>query len=90
MYEPDAREKYKRVKNVDVLVPGIILNPIVPWFGYSADGIVCKNDEVICLWEDKTPAQRKKKGYKQISKSLEYIDQNTGRLKHKTCFMACY
>ena len=31
-----------------------MFKPVLPWLGYSADGLVCKGDVVKKLWECKT------------------------------------
>lgn len=70
MFEEDARECYSRSKkNVEVIAPGIFIHSLVPWLGFSADGIICKDKKAVRLWECKTP----KVGLKNNAESLKTI-----------------
>ncbi|XP_026285705.1 uncharacterized protein LOC113211528 [Frankliniella occidentalis] len=88
-YEPYALKKYLLDENkkgfgiVDSMQVGIVVNPLVPWLGYSADAIIYKDRKMFKLWENKTPVKGQIIGASDICDHLAYIDQSTGLLKKK-------
>ena len=64
MCEPEARDCFERDNPESEIVQiGILINPLLPWLGYSADGIVCTNKSIEnkSLWECKALKLGKKK-----------------------------
>ncbi|KAK3931646.1 Sec-independent protein translocase protein TatC [Frankliniella fusca] len=82
-YEDDGRDSYlKNNPSVKVVTTGIFVHPLVPWLGYSADGIVFENDSPVKLLEIKVPVKGNKFSPSTIKKELKYLDKS-GHLKHK-------
>ncbi|KAK3920208.1 Trigger factor [Frankliniella fusca] len=88
-YEPYALKKYLVEENktclecIDSMQVGIVINPLLPWLGFSADAIIFKNREMFKLWENKTPVKGNTINALQICQHLSYIDRSTGLLKKK-------
>lgn len=87
VYEPYALDKYileenKMQSGIESMKVGIVINPLLPWLGFSADGVICKNNVVNKLWETKTPVAGKNVHASSICKRLTYMDKE-GKLKHK-------
>lgn len=85
-YEPYALSKYvaeEKLKgsNVDSMQIGIVINPLVPWLGFSADAVIYKNKELWKLWENKTPVKGRIYDATEICSYAECIDKSTGLLK---------
>ncbi|KAK3920156.1 Actin cytoskeleton-regulatory complex protein END3 [Frankliniella fusca] len=82
-YEGDGRDAYlKKNPNKKIISARIFVHPLVPWLGYSADGIVFENDLPTKLLEIKVPVKGNKFPPNTVQKELEYLDAN-GHLKHK-------
>ncbi len=62
---------------------GIVINPLLPWLGFSADAIIFKNRKMFKLWENKTPVKGQSINSLQICQNLSYIHRSTGLLKKK-------
>ena len=72
--EEDDKEVFES-KNPEkkIVRAGILIHPLVPWLGYSTDGIICENSVPTSLWENKAlKAGRKKNAdeLKNVAKCL--------------------
>lgn len=81
--EIKAKVCYEEAKgNVKVENVGILINPAVPWLGYSADGIVHVSGKIGRLWEVKTPVKGATNGASTICEVLPYMKKEN-KLKEK-------
>lgn len=84
MYEKDAKERYEESTGNTIVEVGILVHPLVPWFGYSADGLIFENGECVRLWENKTPKCGKTCDASTICQKAECMDRNENlKQKHK-------
>lgn len=83
MYEGNSKASYQKENPTCSIVNcGIIINPPVPWLGYSPDGIIFVNGEVARLFETKTPKCGKFHGKSTICKNLSYMKDNHLKERH--------
>ncbi|KAJ8668901.1 hypothetical protein QAD02_000160 [Eretmocerus hayati] len=69
--EPRARDWYTKTTNKDVLLAGLMVNPAVPWLGYSPDGIVPQLNRII---EIKCPCKYKDLSLQEMVRALSFVD----------------
>jgi len=72
-------------KNMSQIVElGFLMNPIVPWLGFSPDGIICVNN-TLKLWENKTASGKAAvgKGADTLCYFVNYMEGGKLRNKHK-------
>ena len=84
MYEDDARECYSLKYSRLVANAGIIVNPLVPWLGFSPDGIIIEDSVPTRLWENKTPAKGKEKDAQDLG--ISHTCMKDGKLKEKHAY----
>lgn len=72
-----ARKCYEEKMTCTVQQLGLIVNPEVPWLGYSPDGYVAKSDSLI---EIKCPILGKTKNLSEVLPTLKYYNINTNSL----------
>ncbi|XP_034238938.1 uncharacterized protein LOC117643889 [Thrips palmi] len=87
LYESYALKKYvleesKKQAGLESVKVGILINPLLPWLGFSADAVICINNVVSKLWENKTPVAGRRVNASGICKHLAYMNKE-GKLKHK-------
>lgn len=83
MYEGNSRDSYaNKYPSLQVVSAGIFVHPLVPWRGYSADGIVFENGLPTKLLEIKVPVKGKTFPPSTVKNELNYLD-SSGHLKHK-------
>lgn len=78
--EPKAREWYKNATKSYVLETGLMINPSIPWLGYSPDGLVLAKKKII---EIKCPVSGKNAFARDIINSLKYIEINGENIELK-------
>ncbi|CAN7976848.1 unnamed protein product, partial [Ixodes persulcatus] len=73
--EPQALEKYMQLPNNIVTKLGLVVHPLVPWLGYSPDGIVFKSESPAILIEVKSPRLGKTRKAIDLAqeKKLQYL-----------------
>lgn len=76
--EPKAIEVYEKLKNKKVTKPGLLINPCIPWLGYSPDGVL--EDRII---EVKSPVSGKDTSGMECLKKLPYLNKNEENLSLK-------
>ena len=85
MYEANARDCFERKNSQSQVVQtGILINPILPWLGYSADGIVCEENNTVneTLWECKSLKAGRKKTAAELKTAASCMDpKKEGKLK---------
>ncbi|KAK3918305.1 tRNA dimethylallyltransferase [Frankliniella fusca] len=82
MYEDDARDCYTKMYSKPVAIAGIIVNPLVPWLGFSPDGIIMDNDKPFRVWENKTPVKGQNVDGTNIGSCYSSMTKD-GKLKEK-------
>lgn len=75
----------QRFPDIKIHSLGLVIQPKVPWLGYSADGV---NIADKCLIEVKCPASGKKQTCSEVIKHLSYIDKNTFTLKRNHAYFS--
>lgn len=84
MFEDRALRCYERkfsVRNINNL--GIFINPMTPWLGYSADGVVTIDGVIDRLWEVKSPVKGGQYGADEICNYIPYMKEKRLKEKHK-------
>ncbi|XP_075536681.1 uncharacterized protein LOC142571884 [Dermacentor variabilis] len=73
--EKPALEEYALKTGNAVSTVGLVVNPIVPWLGFSPDGIVFRHGKPAMLLEIKSPTRGKTESIAQLvkQKKLPYI-----------------
>ncbi|CAN8002354.1 unnamed protein product, partial [Ixodes hexagonus] len=73
--EPQALEKYMQLSNSIVTKLGLVVHPLVPWLGYSPDGIVFKSESPAILLEVKSPRLGKTRKASDLAQEnkLQYL-----------------
>lgn len=70
--EPKARKCYERCTGLVVVQTGLLINLVIPWLGYSSDGIVVGKKII----EIKCPIVGKKQGATEMITNVPWIDQS--------------
>lgn len=71
--EPKARELYINCTGRNVICLGFLVDPNLPWFGYSPDGIV----DGECIIEVKCPVSGKKNTILNVVAELSYLKKRS-------------
>ncbi|XP_065290814.2 uncharacterized protein [Dermacentor albipictus] len=73
--ERPATEEYTRKSGNEVTALGFVINPVIPWLGFSPDGVVFKNGQPSVLLEVKSPVRGKHAKICELikEKKLPYI-----------------
>ncbi|XP_072145574.1 uncharacterized protein [Dermacentor andersoni] len=73
--ERPATEEYTRKTGNEVTALGFVINPVVPWLGFSPYGVVFKNGQLSVLLEVKSPVRGKQAKICELIKDnkLPYI-----------------
>lgn len=76
--EGPALREYTRLTTNNVTKLGLVVNPLVPWLGYSPDGVVFRDGQPNILLEVKSPQQGKtRKAFELVTeKKLAYVKQD--------------
>ncbi|KAH9383240.1 hypothetical protein HPB48_024357 [Haemaphysalis longicornis] len=73
--EPEATATYENLMANEVTQVGFYVHPLLPWLGYSPDGVIFKEGKPAILLEIKSPVsgQEKKAAELAADKKLRYI-----------------
>lgn len=69
--EPESRKCYEEKTKSTVLETGLMVNPSIPWLGYSPDGILPKKNKII---EIKCPVAGRTKPIKAFLQTLKFLE----------------
>lgn len=79
-----ARKSYAKKMQVEVTCLGFIVNPKIPWLGYSPDGFIENKNKLI---EIKCPFAGKMKPLFEVLNTINYIDKNFSLKKNHPYYL---
>lgn len=84
MFEVRALRCYeKKFSNMKINNLGLFINPLTPWLGYSADGIVTVDGVIDRLWEVKSPVKGGQYRAHEICDYVPYMKEKRLKEKHQ-------